>query len=109
MLILNSIKEQTGLNKVVNDLDFEEYKSTGDSHKNLARFFKVTQRNYLAQQLFSETLSCLDDKSNKYIDDMQVRSPISTTTEAPRLAHVATDLNVECIYKRIPIIKKGCM
>lgn len=108
VLILNSIKEQVGLNKIVNDLDFEEYKNVGNSKRNLYNFFKATQRNYLAQQLFFQTLNWLDSRSFEYISSIQVRSPISATTDAPRLMHEVADLDVECIYKRIPLIRKGC-
>lgn len=109
ILILNSIKEQMGLNKVVNHLDFTEYLSTGNSRKNLIRFFKVTQRSYLANQLFEQTLRWLDTKSDIYITNMQERCPISATMDAPRLLHSEADLDIVTIYNRIPMIRKGCI
>lgn len=80
VLILNSIKEQIGLNKVINNLNFEDYKSDENLGENVSRYFKVTQRNYLPQQVFLETLSWLDDKSDTYIAYMLARCPISATT-----------------------------
>lgn len=109
MLIINSIKKQIGLNEVVNYLNFGEYKSADNARKKLIRFFKVTQRSYLASQLFEQTLKWLDTKSDTYIINMQDRSPISATMEAPRVMHTVADLDIACIYNRIPMIRKGCI
>lgn len=53
----------------MNDLKFDA--GINVSRKSLVMFLEVVQRNYLAQQLFDETLSWLDNISSMYIVNMQ--------------------------------------
>lgn len=109
ILIINSIKEQRGLVHIFENPDLEKVESNIISRRKMFSFFKIIQRVYLAEILFQETLQWLDGKASRYIHKQQARSPISANTVAPRLQHIGIDLDVQTMYRAIPLIKRKYM
>jgi hypothetical protein len=64
--------------------------------------FKLIQRFDLAEQLFSESLSYLDQLVVSYIEKISRYSPVSTSTYAPRFTNTTVDQSVFELLHQIP-------
>jgi hypothetical protein len=99
-LILNTMKDTLGLKYFDEDVIKEEPHIITKS-KHLLSFKKCCQRFYLAETLFEETIKWIDDFVTDYQVAQSTRSPISTTTEAPRLVRKTIDLSVKELYFKL--------
>ncbi|MFP9126792.1 hypothetical protein [Niallia sp. BSM11] len=105
-LIINSVKEYLGLHVALEQKDASKINTAQANKNNIINFCKLTQRIYLAQILFEETLNWLDGESSTYISSMRAGSPISSSTPAPRLSQYNGDLPINYIYKNLKYISK---
>jgi hypothetical protein len=69
-------------------------------------FSKVAQRIYLSNMLFYPAMQWIDNLANSYITNISQRSPIATSTPAPRLVTSNQDINIETIYRRLTLVTK---
>lgn len=97
-LILNSIKDAIGINEhgiglvPSNNDEFQVHP------KHLRSYKKACQRMYLASTLFQESLKWLDKYSARFRETQVNRNPVSSSTEAPRLAARKNDIAVNELY-----------
>lgn len=100
-LIANSIKEHLSLHEVLVTRDSQCYSDNNIKKYQIAVFCKAVQRIYMARILLHDCLDWLDQLSIRYITNLAARSPISTSTSAPRLRKTSPDLDLEYIYRNI--------
>jgi hypothetical protein len=106
-LILNSIKDFLGLHELLATKNPAKIARGSASQEQLSQFSKATQRIYLSRLLFDQSLSWLDIQAMGYISNMSHRSPISSSSPAPRQAQPAGDLNVDYIYHNLKYVKRA--
>ena len=105
-LILNSIKDHLDIGIFLGNINTSA-SSKPVTNKQFLKFSKVVQRIYLSSIIFKEALSWLDLKSDGYIKErLQKGNQTSASLPAPRGAAISGDLDIEEIYKKLPLITK---
>lgn len=105
-LICNSIKDAIGLDSEGKIFMPERKESKLKLHKkHLNAYMKACQRIYLASTLFQRSLEWADSYAKRFRDTQQIRSPISSSTEAPRLSSNANDMSVQELYYNLKLVR----
>jgi hypothetical protein len=107
MLIINSIKDFLGIHDLFTNKRDEVDISRLPSTRQMLNFSKVTQRLYLCKHLFAGSLKWLDTRSREYIINMAARSPISSSTSAPRQTPPRGDMDIDYLYKQLKYVTKA--
>lgn len=98
-LIINSIKDFLGIHQLFTS-EREVFKFNRTSRPTgLLNFCKLTERLYTSTVVFDACAGWLDNLSTRYIGNMQSRSPISSSTVAPRQMPPSEDFDIERLYK----------
>lgn len=100
-LIVNSIKDYLGIHDLftIKRKDFNLPQNIKSSQ--LLKFCKLVERLHTSTFVFNECANWLDNLSAKYISNMQLRSPISSTTCAPKQTIPIEDLDIEFLYRSL--------
>jgi hypothetical protein len=107
MLIVNSIKDFLGIHDLFTNKRYEVDISRLPSTHQMLNFSKVTQRLYLSKHLFAGSLKWLDNRSCEYIINVSGRSPISSSTSAPRQTPPHGDMDIDYVYKQLKHVRKA--
>lgn len=104
-LIINTIKDYLDLGLVMEDKTKRSLDNNKYDRKAMAVFFKITQRILLATTLFEKALKYLDMKAKKYISEQNIKSIVSSNTDAPRYKKTR-DLGIRSIYRTLPRLNR---
>jgi hypothetical protein len=105
-LIVNSMIAYCGLYDIIANRTSIPAYTSNIKNRFISRFCKATQRIFLAEVLFGKAIAWLDTKSAQYIGKMSFRSPISSSTPAPRQFAAHRDLPVCDIYSALPYVRR---
>ncbi|MGJ0428221.1 hypothetical protein [Methylobacter sp.] len=105
-LILNSIKDHLSIGTLLSAPEAFDPSQVTASKKQLLQFSKMAQRIHLSNILFPIALRWVDDHAASYVSTIALRSPISTTTLAPRHIAATYEMDVEHIYRRLALVTK---
>jgi hypothetical protein len=100
-LIANSMKDHVGVHDVVASGDPSRFTPVTASRRQLLQFSKVVQRLYLAESIFREALTWVDDKARMYLAAPINLGAVSATTPAPRRVTGNPDLDLAAIYANL--------
>jgi len=103
-LIRNSIKDYLGLGGLFSQSSTQILPGATPSPRALLAFSKAVQRIYLSRVVFFDALTWCDGQSTTYLAKTTHRSPIASTTPAPRFIHTTPDVDIETIYRRLPAV-----
>lgn len=105
-LVCNSMKDAIGLDGEGKTFVLQVEDVQLNIHrKNIRAYKKACQRIYLASTLFQEALEWVDGYAKRFRDTQQRRSPISASTEAPRLVSKAKDMSVKMLYSNLKYVR----
>lgn len=108
-LIINSVKDFLGIHDLFTSKRDTFKPTTALKSKQLLNFCKITERLYTSTVIFDISAAWLDSKAVKYINNIQVRSPISSTAPAPRQMPPIGDFDIVTLYrglKHISVFRK---
>ena len=105
-LIINSIKDHLNIHELLVNRHSSVKVEKCVTSKDAKNFCKVTQRIFLAKNLFRESIDWLDQISQIYVTNARNHSPISSSSIAPRQNARSSDLDVEYIYRNLKFISK---
>jgi hypothetical protein len=105
-LILNSMKDHLKVGDLFLTPPRPLIATAMSSGKELLAFSKAAQRIYLANRLFAPALTWADQNSATYIANTAHRSPIASSTPAPRPNQTSPEVDVEMIYRKLPTLTR---
>ncbi|MCL2235278.1 MAG: hypothetical protein FWB98_02425 [Defluviitaleaceae bacterium] len=107
-LIANSIKDFLNLGLVADELINRKHTVTtiNCSKAALSNYFKVLQRLKVATLVFGSIFEELDVRAVRYIETQSRRSPITTSTNAPRAFDSGLDHDFRDLYMVVPNMNK---
>lgn len=107
-LIANSIKDYLNLGVAVKKLIDKQHEGIiiYCSKSDLSNFHKVMQRIKVANLIFGSIFRDLDERSKRYVETQNRRSPVTTSTNAPRAYNSGLDCSFERIHMVIPSLNR---
>jgi hypothetical protein len=99
ILIVNSVKDFLGVHDLFTPKRDTFSLSTALTSKQLLNFCKITERLYTSVSVFDSSVVWLDSEAERYIRSIQPRSPISSTSAAPRQTPPTEDLEISTLYR----------
>ncbi|OGU16786.1 MAG: hypothetical protein A2076_07165 [Geobacteraceae bacterium GWC2_53_11] len=103
-LIVNSIKDAIAIHSKIAGESIADQGPIPQTHHRLMSFKKACQRIYLAKLIFSKCLIWIDEYALRFVDTQRSRNPISSSSEAPRLVKINSDMDIEYIYRRLKMV-----
>ncbi len=108
-LIINAIKDFLGIHDLFTSKKDTFKPTIALKSEQLLNFCKITERLYISTGIFDTSAAWLDSKAAKYISNIQLRSPISSTVPAPRQIPPMGDFDIVTLYrglKHISVFRK---
>lgn len=97
-LIANTMKDYLNIQELYSERRHSYNPAQLPNSRRLLQFCKVIQRLYLAKTIFAESLNWLDIEMASYIANVSTRSPISSSTQAPRQIPSTVELDLDEVY-----------